>query len=470
MDKNTKIMIKEINDGKNLEDRIPQYINALTENYYYVSLLNLAMNYYTLYEQVLENTRMNEEAKASIEVINHCLEVLFSGSIGTDAFQEAERQLFDKRNEIMEKMQVLTAHADRIQIYEYILNRMELNYSQAGELPDEREFVKRLVGYIFSQKDNVVVNERIKEAIGQLPVRMARSRYFELVKNSLSIYLGSDRSSLDTYEYMIRTSAMLYTPKGEKKYFTQYLGMASRFQEADYANLSKEDYDQLVKELTESAEGIVELSDLYVRLQELTNQLYACIMAAPYCREAFETNTSQICARILLGIKDRILKGQGDSRDELVSLFQEIEGRQEVFYQEKDQLESMLFQVKSVPAATSRLDSDKRLKNLTTMSKLLANSYFIELDDETEEIVTEEYLNEITGKLLGDLEESFRKWSRPVIRAVIAGTINKMPVFFKSAEEVAAYIESTLAQCRDAGEKQVSMEIIRDIMDEAELG
>ena len=61
--------------------------------------------------------------------------------------------------------------------------------------------------------------------IEQLPMRMLSSKYFDIIHESVSLYKGSRASSLEGFEYMFRTNAMLYKDDN----MSVYLQSLSRF-------------------------------------------------------------------------------------------------------------------------------------------------------------------------------------------------------------------------------------------------
>ena len=60
----------------------------------------------------------------------------------------------------------------------------------------------------------------------------------------------------------------------------------------------------------------------------------------------------------------------------------------------------------------------------------------------------------------------FDKVPQCVVRAVMASSLNKMPVFFNNSDEISEYITNALNQCKDEAEKNACYSIIKDIMSE----
>ena len=54
--------------------------------------------------------------------------------------------------------------------------------------------------------------------------------------------------------------------------------------------------------------------------------------------------------------------------------------------------------------------------------------------------------------------------SRLVRRAIMANTLEKIPVFFSTPQEVADYISQSLMLCDDEAEKYASKQLIQEMM------
>ena len=99
------------------------------------------------------------------------------------------------------------------------------------------------------------------------------------------------------------------------------------------------------------------------------------------------------------------------------------------------------------------------------MSQLNSNSVFAELNETVDETkVTAGMADEAAEKLIGEVKELFKNSSRMVRRAIMANTLEKMPVFFKTPQEVADYITTSLSQCTDEAEKYASKQLILEMM------
>ncbi len=202
---------KEISKGRDLETNIPKFIVSMMNIYHRYSHVKLCMNYFTYYEMVGENEIQDRKLSELTERMNKVIKAVVQES-SADILAECIAETEAVRNEIIHIMTGLTACVDIFNIYEYCLNRVEYRYKDSSELLQcsDEELTKNVLQYILKDKDNVVINSKICETVRQLPIRMTKSHFFELVKESLKIYKESETGSVDDFLYMLRT-AVSYT-------------------------------------------------------------------------------------------------------------------------------------------------------------------------------------------------------------------------------------------------------------------
>lgn len=465
-----KDLVREINKGKNLEHNIPFYRDVLFDIYNQTAFLHITMDYFVLYETLQEkNGEENGYLKDAIKVINQVVNAAFCQETLTDEkISELLEELLKIRDDVINKMKILTMYTDKLQIYEHVVNRIELRYEDKIELADVDTFVQKVCRYIFSGKDNVVINESIKEVLAELPVRMARSKYFQLIENSMSVYKDSDKSAVDRYVYMLETSAMLYEPDGVGEYFLDIKEFVDRLSQVTFSELSEAQFRDIYHELEEKAEYIADIADLYVGIQGVLNNLY-CYLTS-YQPQPLTDESDLACLVIVQEVEALFREGtwQEIPEDTMNKLVQ-IEGKQERLVDEMLQLETVLMELQiGHQEDIEKLGLEEDFGKLDAMQQLLASSgTFVEFDEEQEEEVADEaYILAETQKLLEKLKQQFADNEMCVNRAVIAATISKFPVFFTSSKEVEEYVKEALERCQDDAERQASMNVIQAIMED----
>lgn len=465
-----KQLVKEINNGKNLESNILSYKDILFDIYNQASFLHITMDYFVLYETMQENGgEENGYLKEAVAVINEVVKETFCGNtLDEEKRQELIQRLLETRDDVIRKMKILTMYTDKLQIYEHVINRIELKYEKQIATADVDTFVQKVYQYIFSGKDNVVINENIKEVLAELPVRMARSKYFQLIENSMSVYKDSDKSAVERYVYMLETSAMLYEPEGVDKYFLDVKKFADNLAGLEYSSMSEEQFKEVYSQLEEMAEYISDIADLYVGIQGILNNLY-CYLAS-YSSQEFTDASDIACLTIVKKVQEMFAQGDWpEIAQETMDEFVKIEGKQETLVEDMLKLESVLMDLQiSHSEEIEKLGVEEDFHKLDGIQQLIAASgTFVEFDEEKEEEVADEaYILEETQKLLEKLKVQFAENEMCVNRAVIAATISKFPVFFTSSKEVEEYIRESLERCQDDAERQASMNVIQAIMEE----
>lgn len=467
MNTNVRKLIKNINSGKNLDKDLPVYASILTEQYKNDALLQTTMDYYVICEQYAEGFFKEKEVKETVEFIHQMISEIFLNEeeYHTDACIE---KVEAERTKVIRKMEVLTNYTDQLMVYEYMLNRLEHKFDQAVCCEDDTVFAQQLLQYIMGVKDNYIVNEKIKDVIGQLPVRMARSKFFERIKNSIFLYKGSEKESLDGYLYMLRTSGTLYKPEGEGLYFEDWGRFVDRLETVDYENLNQTEYNALFDELKEKASDISNASEVFVTLQELINTLYVYLLMDNKKEDNKLEEEFAFCKEIIREIASHAVKGEEIPDEEgLMEKLQKTEGIQEEIMMNILSLTGSLQMLEeSQQDIILELELQDVFKNFKKSEDLLSSSVFVEFKDKFMEEVTDKMAEEETAKLVAEFSQLFKEKPIRFVRAVIACTISRMPVFFTGVEELSEYIQASLEQCKDDAEKLASYELLKGIMEE----
>ena len=376
---------------------------------------------------------------------------------------------------LFRSMQVLTGYVDCFVVYEYILNRIQYRFDEKEVLPEDTAFAQEVMNFIFGSNDNVTINDNLRVVLGQLPMRMTRSHYFDLIKNCISVYKGSEIESLEGFLYMFRTSAMLYKHPAQEQYFTEFAGVLQELMEADYEHMDRTLYELYAEKVRVSASKLNDLSDLYMQIGQIINGVYTLVVTEPYC---VDEEKMTVVDDVIRGINALFLEKEIDlwQREDLLTeedrlnwlaeKLPAVEGQQEKLYQSVNVAEAALDELlegraEEIEAAGL---SDAFIK-LHHLSQLNSSSVFAPLESqESAGIVTAEIAEQETEKLLSELKELFQGRSRMFRRAIMAATVEKLPTFFKSAQEIADYMMNALNQCDDEAEKYASKQLILEMI------
>ena len=471
MVKNTKQICREIRNGIQVEENIQNLFHYLADDYHNYAGLRLAMHYFAFYEAYSDN----EEtwSKDALETTNRVNQIIDGYILKNKNGEELEKAINDIvliRNDIIKRMDVLTAFTDVFQTYEYVLNRLEYRYYKSLEPVNNDELARDILRYIFDTEDNLVINTKIQSMIGQLPIRITKQKYFELIWKSLNAYLGSEVSSLESYLYMLRTSSMLYYKKEMESFYPGLWETKETLSKISFKDLSKEDFDKTQNKIRAVAAFLENEATVYYELEEIVNEIYSMLLCQPYTGKESEKVEilNEAATSVLAGVNEYFLnKEKKELPEDLILQLSKMEGVQEEMFIRISVMEDAFndANLNYRPLVLSQMP-ESAITALKYAGNLLSNSLFIHLEEEIaeEEIVDEDKVELEYKALKEELTALFDKYDRRVGRAVMANTISNMPVFFADHKEVMDYVKYSLERCTDEFEKAGCIEIIMDLM------
>lgn len=467
--KNLSYIAGEITKNKNLEENLVKFGNSLSTLYSGLAYIKLSMNYYTFHELLAEQPK--GQAGGAMKTLlrlagetERMLGEMTSSEGRVPAWEEAQVI----RGEIIKEMGLITGIVDRLRIYEFVLNRVEYRFD---ETPLDADYYNSgltndLMHYILSDKDSVVVNTKIAEVIAQLPMRLTRNKFFEYLKDAFSLYKGAQRGTLRDFVYSLSTVAMIPPLPDFDTEFPQVYAITKQLQNADFKQLSGEEFKRLQGLLTLAAQEMEDCADLFVMLAMVVNDLYTIVLARG---SAFEDVKEVYAAKRAL-FKVLHADGAAESMDEeMMELFEGMEGKQEKISMSVDAcdyvVEYALDNCHEGLEATGMLPV---YKALGAILRLQSGSTFVSLNEDKTalEIITDEALDEAFAELAGQLDGVFKSYPQAVNRAIMAAVLGQLPVFFNNLDEIQEYINGSLGRCSDEAEQKACVEIMKMIMDD----
>lgn len=472
MSKNLKSIYNDIINNRNPQDKIPEFLMMTVERYNTYASVRLALTYYTYYEIYWDekenwSDKLHEYTKNINTIISDALLQVRS----KEEQEKYIKHIDDIRRSITAGMEKLSQYADLFEIYEYALNRVEYRFNEMKEIEEDEGIAKDVLRFIFEDEDNALINERIRDVIGQLPVRITKQKYFDYINDSLHELMGANKDTLDTYIYLIRSCATLDISQDMKGAYPELWDKKEKLEKLDFKDITREEY-QAASLLVQEAVEILELeSTAYYLLIESINELYTLLLCAPYITQATEVENQQRGAalHIIESINRAFSKDkQEEATAEVLTSFELIEGVQEDMEFDIISYEDALYHIdKYHRDLVESMGKEELLHSLLLSKDLHSGSLFIELNSiSSAEIVDKEVLRKEIDKLIEELKFSFKGSDRMITRAIMANTMNKMPVFFNTHTEVMEYVVYSLEKCMDMAEKYASMEIIYSMMNE----
>ncbi len=448
---------------------LPCYVKELKGLYRDLSFLKLSMNFYTFSEIYCEldndnKVRLADDIAVLIDLI---------GKIVNDVgFDDSDKMRISRlRESVATGTETLTAFVDRFEVCEYMLNRVEYRFYPCKYDMQyyNTDFEKDILAYITRDRDNALINTRISLMSEQLPMRLSSNKFFDILMNSLSLYKGSDKLSLYDFEYMIRTTGLLKDTDDEA--FPLLTEAYARFADSTFETLDKEQYDELRKKLDEVTEYTEKTSDAYVIIAEVINDLYTVILTDD--KTAEYENASEKSIKVHEGLKKMILLARNSICEDkphaegTSDAFSEFEGMQEELNYSITSPENALDEIMDIHTDDiKKLGFEEDFKDLTIIKKLQSTSTFARLttDETFLNKVDETDVDKVLEGLKTDFTELFKDKPRLFKRAVMAGVIGNLPVFFGSLEEFKEYVHITLLQCNDEAERCGCMASVRMII------
>lgn len=368
--------------------------------------------------------------------------------------QEDLAKLGALRRQISDEMMVIVAYTDIFYAYDYVLSRMERRFNTT--LPPlaatDDECMERLFGFVISAESLAVLNRRIQLVMEQLPVRFTRQKFFAMVREALSAYIGSDQSGLRQTMYLLRSSAMVALTEEQAGRYPQLKAASDRLKTlfSQLKTMDAGQYKEARDMIDLTSKKLAAYSDLYQMIEELVNDLYTLALTRP---EAVKNSGEESAAMEIL----RKLQDNPAAMMEAMENIDKLEGVQEQYFEKYLRLDS------PPEAAKGELPV---VRHARMVELLLSSSPFAVLDEEpSEQAVTRSDVDLAARQFTEQLEVVFSENPKPVIRAVMAITLANLPVCFNSRDELRDYIKNSLASCTDSVEKEGCMELLEQVME-----
>ncbi len=457
-------LLKELKNGVNYSDNLPVYSSQMLHLEYEYSYVMAALHYYTLGEVLLEDT--DTLSKDFIDLagkLQGCIrDSLVSG--GKEQAKTVVEDLDGLRNDIIYKMQILTAYTDALQIYEYMLNRMEAGVLDLVESVDVAKLCDNVYQYIFKENDNMVINSKLQMVTAQLPMRMTKNKFYDTLSAALSIYNGSEKANFHEFVERIRGAVLLDKPEGYETEYSDIYASIEKLEGLDYQNMTKEVFLDAMGLVASEAEHINDIVTNYLMMTDVVNSVYATVVAIPFANVLSDTldTSKQIIVKVYNAIENK-----DELQEEIGDLLVSLEGVQENLLEELAAYEGIFYEVEQeVLNSGVSEESVQVISVLKDMQQLHSNSVFIDLRKESvsDELADVEYIGEVEKKLEADLDTLFATCGRAKKRAVMAGVIGQLPVIFNNTQEIQQYISYALSSCSNDSEMTAVAKLLDDLM------
>ena len=393
------------------------YFKELENTYFELAFTELALDYYCFKERDLEKPVTEEDTQAL--GFRTGLEALVEKSFSDYAsLEETGKKADALKTEIRDEVEKLVKIIDRLELDKYVSER-EAKEGESFDYPDDDEAAKIVLRSIFAVNDNAIINERIKNAVYELPVRMTKVRFFDIIKNGMKLYIGSDCDILDRFVYMLESST----------------GISG---------------DEVLKSMEEKPD-LEKIRERYEYLNDLAGICnYICVIGGTdeKVRAEKKENVEKLIELIKLSSSLN-----GDNAADAEKILGSLEGKLEDMSQKVPALEAKL--AGYIESEEGEL-SEKAVM-LERMRRLMSSSLYADLDTEVPEEADEKAVEQAFEGLKGKLEACFSADGRTLNRARMAAALSSLPVFFNSRTEVMNYVREALSSCSNNHEKNIAV-------------
>ena len=390
--------------------------NQLEKCYFELAFTELAMDYYSLCERDKELPLKSDNDDT---YRNRLEELIGSCFKSYDDLEETGRKAETLREELKQQVESLVRKIDRLELEHYIEIRKE-NPDEKPDYPSDDEAAKAVLRSIFGVNDNALINERIKMAVYELPVRMTKVRFFDILKNSLKLYIGMGKDVLQRIIYMLESSSGL---SGDLE-----------FGDTDIKSIDSEALEQKYDYLNDLA-GICN---------------YICVIGR--CSTEVRNDEREKVDSLLKLIRASSALDESSGKNEAEKILTELEGRLEELSERK-----LVLEAKLEGYLESEGRPDEEAVKLESMRRLMSTSVYAELDTDVFGNAEEKDVETEFSKLSEKLDAAFKNGNRALNRARQAAVLSTLPVFFNSHTEVMDYVRESLSGCSNVHEKNTAV-------------
>ncbi|MCR5737578.1 MAG: hypothetical protein K6G64_08005 [Eubacterium sp.] len=459
-----KKIVSDLLKNRNVEEGLKEYPKNFKKMNCEYAMIRLAMNYYTYYTMVEEDNGLVIDYHKELSTLHQVIEKIFGKN--EEVSGEDISKVEDIRKNVINNVQDLTCYVDMFNVYEHALNRVEYRFKDE-EIPadyTDEALTKKLMQFILEDEDRMAVNQKISQVIGQLPLRLTKNKFYEMLAQGMSIYQEGTKKSLDDFLYMIKTTSMLEKTDSMQENYPHLEEVFDAFKEVEFKTISSEQYEDMRYNIEKSSEYIEDTMNGYLMLQEIINDLLLVL----YTKDSEEENaTTAVCEDIIKNTNLLFLqKFPEKSAEEIMDLFVQLEGCQEELYPKLTSFDITDEIQKSYQEKIAELGLSEVYEQVYKLPKLNSDSMFIELDAEDDtEAVSESYVMEQQEALIQAYGELFQNNEKMINRAVMSMALSELPVFFNNISELQDYIYNNLSICTDKAEKLACIEILNGIME-----
>lgn len=458
-----------LKSGYEPDNNFPLYFENTFALYARYALIKLVLNYASLKFRKKDDPMVDEEFdRICGEDISAGIDSLVKSitdnaedisKIPEDMINEA-RRLHDRLINVQE---YLLINSSKLSKCEYALNRIEYRFKPSGQR-SVRGIIDETMMYLFEDKSDLVINDKLSFIIPQVPVRITKQRVLQRVNDVVKLYDEDTKEAFDYYIYRVAGACGInFIPsKGFDHDFALdgiediYSKDCEQLLGYKYSSLDKEAYEEADGRFKDLSERMVNANGICPVYEEIVNSLINVFICAG---NNVQFNGTKLYEEIVNILKE-LLNG-GYEEEALYERLGIFEGIQE---EDGPECEYMASQIDDIRAANEEYISgseyaEKGLKDIKLCSMLTSSSSFVDLEPsaDKDDRLSEEYRNEITEKLMERLNRLLSTEDRIIRRSYIASVLSQLPNEFRTAEQIRNYMTNAFELCSDPAEREGSL-------------
>lgn len=444
-------ILSNIKKGKKLKETVPEYLEEMRLLYEKYGTLQFIFAYYDYCEDKIEKEfTLSDEMKGLMEELEKFIQSYLDKKI---EIEEARDTFFDLRKKSTTKMEEMMGFVTRIELFEHVINHMQYKFDPPYEGEYNRENIaQRLYEYIFNEKDNVIIDGKIKCLLEQFPAPLVKSKFYDFILQNIGLYIGADKESMERMVDTIRSTGCL--KKIESRDEKQLIDIIAELENKDYRSMEQAEFEDTKQFVSNIAKQLASKVDSLCLYQKVLNYFGALLLCGTDLSIQEEYKLIQL------------LVESSEEREKLrqaEALFYTLEGRQEDLFYEIDMAASYLEELPQIEKKGQKglkeTEMEEKRVDLVMAGKLLSDNLFSPLNQMSDEIVTEEEAMAQAGELIEEFKVFFKAHNRAVNQSVMARILSILPIVYKTQREIAEYIEYAIIQSRSKEQVMANFEL-----------
>lgn len=457
---NINRLIKDLKNGNNPEENLSAYSQLLLASYERLTLGRFALDFTEKYDVLAKE----EGGVADIlQVVASVTRKIGNGQ--TDTLAQDLIRLDDMRGKVLENLDALEEYLHYFQLYEHIFNRLNYRFEDSLPLTDDAALAQRLMGYITEKQDAETVNERIQAILGELPVRLTTTKFFELLENGCLCYTGARNDMADSFFARMEKCAALPLTRRLDSRKEDLFALAKAFEDISFNDMDKDECRERLSKISLAASMVARDLSNNVDLLELINSLYILLITQPYT--VTESKECKELRNILRSFMRAVDSGDflDIDADILGGLAKTVEDQQK-YLGEHMLLEDALDTIwTNNQQAIEGMMLGGIYKTLSTAQRLFMTNSRADISRIRPYYpVDREQVSSRIRKLEEIYGQSFKNASQIMKRSLISMALDNIPVPFDSLEKVEAYICQSLALCTEQYERAAVDGLLNDFI------